>query len=581
MDPSSSSADVLPLLCRHIHRKSQPFQNLALRSFEQELKCLSRVRVRKPDAEQFVGVLFKTAQRTQGSTDFEVSMNVELATIALRIMYKLYTQRHGHFPTFIEALSSLMKRLKLDDEHFYKRPVTPDHQTLVKNSNRSATPQSPSSPEVQNFLNAPDEEPVLTLSAPDFFSGLFDKLVEDEGFDDDDDMAETIAGLPTSSATDLSYDDLCRLKAVFDELDEDGSGELSFNELMELSDQTGRDFNMQMFKKLDKDGNGLISFIEIVRAWFPKVSLKELTRKVASLPTAGELKKRREKEAIAISRRKDAEMRRMREREETKRGAEELLWRESLDTKRRAEALDKDDERQQRWQQFTSSPKRSSLPPPEQVPSFIEVSEGVKLTPTDFHLDFFLERNETRGMVVELLKVWDLSSINACFFVGKPTLHLYLPVRFQRRAAVFRDYITCPPRSQNRMPWEGIQSVHIKTNIKVKSDIMYHFVVEGYNYGVNAPIHSEISGYAHRRWNKLGAMEDFGWPDGWDAHIDSDHAMGAHISQYISHDGCIVIKLTSKSFFNVGFSVSAYLLHHDYGADFVISSTIHHDNVEL
>eukprot|EP01004_Peranema_trichophorum_P009350 NODE_8094_length_711_cov_29.731293_g7475_i0.p1 GENE.NODE_8094_length_711_cov_29.731293_g7475_i0~~NODE_8094_length_711_cov_29.731293_g7475_i0.p1 ORF type:complete len:191 (+),score=29.88 NODE_8094_length_711_cov_29.731293_g7475_i0:78-575(+) len=161
------------------------------------------------------------------------------------------------------------------------------------------------------------------------------------------------------------------------------------------------------------------------------------------------------------------------------------------------------------------------------------------------------------------------------------TLHLYLPHRYTSRARVFRDFITSTPRAFIKMPWDGVQHSHIKTNIPTRSDIMYRFIVEGYNYGSNSPIHSDIIGYTHRRWNKLGAMEHYGWPLGWDINTRNDYAKGAEISQYISKDGFVVIKISAKSLYNAGFSVTGYLLNHDYGADFILTATIYHNDTNL
>ena len=46
-------------------------------------------------------------------------------------------------------------------------------------------------------------------------------------------------------------------------------------------------------------------------------------------------------------------------------------------------------------------------------------------------------------------------------------------------------------------------------------------------------------------------------------------------------DGFVVIKLTAKSLLFSGFSVTAYVLNHDYGANFVVMSEVIHSDTDL
>ncbi|KAJ9463887.1 hypothetical protein DIPPA_03267 [Diplonema papillatum] len=107
---------------------------------------------------------------------------------------------------------------------------------------------------------------------------------------------------------------------------------------------------------------------------------------------------------------------------------------------------------------------------------------------------------------------------------------------------------------------------------------MYHFLIEGYNYGTNGVIHCDIAGYTHRKWKKVGkrAMEEAGWPEGWDNDLSFDYMNGSTVSQYYSSDGFVVIRLAARSFFCVGFSVSAWLVVHDFGVGVPLTATIHH-----
>jgi hypothetical protein len=110
---------------------------------------------------------------------------------------------------------------------------------------------------------------------------------------------------------------------------------------------------------------------------------------------------------------------------------------------------------------------------------------------------------------------------------------------------------------------------------------MYRLLVEGYNYGVNAPIFSDAVGYTNRNWSVLGKMSQYGWPEEWDANSTNDYAAGATIGQYFSQDNFVVIRLRAKSMFSVGFSVSAWLCFHGMGNGFPITATVHHQDTDL
>uniref|UniRef100_A0A7S1I2V7 Uncharacterized protein n=1 Tax=Eutreptiella gymnastica TaxID=73025 RepID=A0A7S1I2V7_9EUGL len=208
--------------------------------------------------------------------------------------------------------------------------------------------------------------------------------------------------------------------------------------------------------------------------------------------------------------------------------------------------------------------------------------DGQWVTPTSLRLTRLLERPETRFYCHRLLSGLDLSGVFIFPFMEPQHVHVYFPQAFTRRAKVFRDFITCPRRPrQPRRAREGPQAwVHIKTNIGVGSKTMYRFLVEGYNYGMNSAIRSEIVGCTPLRGG-ADRPGPHGYPEGWDSFSAVDHAKGAEISQYFSTDGYVVILLMAESFFNVGFGVSAWLVHHGFGADQSIAATIYHQDDRL
>lgn len=197
-------------------------------------------------------------------------------------------------------------------------------------------------------------------------------------------------------------------------------------------------------------------------------------------------------------------------------------------------------------------------------------------------MDPLLRFDYCRASVLQLWEIWDKAGIDVSHFTASPeTQHIYIPIRQTSKLKVYRDFVTCTQRPKLTREWGPVSVVHIKTNIKAMSEVMYRFLVEGYNYGVNAVIHSDVVGYTNRRWEELGNMTKYGWPEGWDQEMTNDYAPGCAISQYFSSDKFLVIKLRAKSMFCVGFSVSAWLVFHGMGNGYPVCATIHHQDDDL
>lgn len=198
------------------------------------------------------------------------------------------------------------------------------------------------------------------------------------------------------------------------------------------------------------------------------------------------------------------------------------------------------------------------------------------------HLDPLLQHHITRSAAWFLLQQFDVAFIDVSIFTSAPeALHLYLPRRLTGSVKVYRDFALCTARPKLAKTWGPIANVHIKTNIPARSEVMYRILVEGYNYGVNAAIQSDVVGYANRNWDELGNMTKYGWPEGWDVAMCNNYAPGAVISQYFSADRFVVVKLSAKSMFSVGFGVSAWLCFHGMGNGFPITATIYHQDADL
>jgi hypothetical protein len=197
-------------------------------------------------------------------------------------------------------------------------------------------------------------------------------------------------------------------------------------------------------------------------------------------------------------------------------------------------------------------------------------------------VDGLLQHPITRGATYALLELLDRSGCDLSLMSCEPNkLHLHFPHRFTSNVKVFRDFAFCTPRPKLKREWGPVATVHVKTNIPAKSEVMYRFLVEGYNYGVNAPIFSDAVGYTNRNWEELGKMSKYGWPEGWDDTATNNYAPGVSISQYFSSDDFVVLRLQAKSLFSAGFGVSAWLCFHGMGNGFPVAATIHHQDADL
>ena len=198
------------------------------------------------------------------------------------------------------------------------------------------------------------------------------------------------------------------------------------------------------------------------------------------------------------------------------------------------------------------------------------------------HMDALVEVDYARPSVLELWRAWDAGGIDVrCFTAHPETQHVWLPVRLSAAAKVYRDFVCCPPRPKLTKTWGSSCCCHIKTNIKAQSDVMYRILIEGYNYGVNAVVFNDVVGYTNRKWENIGEMTKYGWPEGWDSEMCNDYAPGCNVSQYYSSDRFLVIRLRAKSMFSLGFSVSAWLVFYGSGSGFPITAEIFHQDDDL
>jgi hypothetical protein len=128
---------------------------------------------------------------------------------------------------------------------------------------------------------------------------------------------------------------------------------------------------------------------------------------------------------------------------------------------------------------------------------------------------------------------------------------------------VRRDFVTWNTTSGSNTP------IHIKTNIKIKTYIMYRILVEGYNYGLARSINSDTVGYTYGGWACSGNVQN------------NNYANGVSISQYCSSDGYVVVRLDPNgSSYYLGFSASGWFTNPT-GYGFDVTATVYQQTANL
>ena len=123
---------------------------------------------------------------------------------------------------------------------------------------------------------------------------------------------------------------------------------------------------------------------------------------------------------------------------------------------------------------------------------------------------------------------------------------------------VQRDFLTWTWQPD----WYNAPFVDIKTNIPGGGSVMYRIAVEGYNFEAERPIDAVAVGYTYG-----------GDPTNIrDQYVYSFHS-GTNISQFISNDGFVVIRLSMSKIWYSGFSASAWFTSKP-GEGFQISAVV-------
>lgn len=85
------------------------------------------------------------------------------------------------------------------------------------------------------------------------------------------------SGKRKGNTSKYSKKEVLQLKAVFDQEDTDESGEVSFSELAKSFQGSNLDGQADtLFQKLDVDGDGTLTFMEYMKLYYPYASKKDL-----------------------------------------------------------------------------------------------------------------------------------------------------------------------------------------------------------------------------------------------------------------------------------------------------------------
>jgi hypothetical protein len=138
--------------------------------------------------------------------------------------------------------------------------------------------------------------------------------------------------------------------------------------------------------------------------------------------------------------------------------------------------------------------------------------------------------------------VWERIQQSATIGIGWGVWQKQMNTYGNTNSKVLRDFACFTTAVQNNT------AIHIKTNIPKASTVMYRLLFEGYNYGTAQDINAAAAGYTY------AAVPNSIYGDSI-----ANYAGGGILSQYISSDGFVTVRMTNAvSFYYAGFCVSAF-----------------------
>eukprot|EP00039_Didymoeca_costata_P001133 m.50037 g.50037 ORF g.50037 m.50037 type:complete len:417 (-) comp10643_c0_seq2:364-1614(-) len=93
------------------------------------------------------------------------------------------------------------------------------------------------------------------------------------------------------------------------------------------------------------------------------------------------------------------------------------------------------------------------------------------------------------------------------------------------------------------------RAIYMRTNIKIKSSVMFHLKFEGYNYGTGRHVDNSIMGYTYSGWTCSGSRSHRNYGD------------AGYVDQYCSGGFVIIRMVLYSSSYYVGFRMDASFLN--------------------
>eukprot|EP01062_Namystynia_karyoxenos_P070665 TRINITY_DN66026_c0_g1_i1.p1 TRINITY_DN66026_c0_g1~~TRINITY_DN66026_c0_g1_i1.p1 ORF type:complete len:1099 (+),score=360.70 TRINITY_DN66026_c0_g1_i1:94-3297(+) len=409
-----------------------------------------------------------------------------------------------------------------------------------------------------------------------------------------------IEGVPSVATRRLPWGDeaATRLKDTFDVLDIDGSGEISFKEISMNGGQIGgRRITRELFFKMDRDRSGQVDLTEVCRALYPRENLQDIkvtVRRIENMhdqrvQARQELKERNEREyriARDLVRQATREQLNALESEVVaiRRKLQDMAEQEEMrrQVKQRERALRR--ERRRQAEEQRAKALGPCVPLVHQCSNYPAThhSSGLRLRASDMCIDPFISSHDTRAAAAALLDTLDQHGIDTRAFTARS--HILLPRRDADMCRVYRDFASLlqQPRAP-RLYMDPAKHCRLRfvTNLRRHSNVMYRLQFEGHN----------ATRYAKHRVVRRGAINTVacgstGFTRWADSAASTYASLGNPFSENLareavanfgdgiskadlgySSEGYVQVTLWAPSFCDTSISVSAWLTHHDAGAD--------------
>ena len=231
--------------------------------------ALNHMECTDADAEEFLLLLLVLKSRCEGLSKFQISLNKKVADEAFFVLYDIMMSQSLLFPTFLKALKKLMTYVECTDEALYQRPVLP--------------------PTVKIEFEKPDAvgtsgmedvgpQPPRGLGQNKPLEGVTPKTQYHRWLYTFDCLSAADRGPLTEKQYQLMLHDFTRI-------DRKGCGEVDTNDInMAGGTIGGRIMSQSLLQALDEDGSGKLSFYEMLMGFYQMVPRRFLQRRLQNEP---------------------------------------------------------------------------------------------------------------------------------------------------------------------------------------------------------------------------------------------------------------------------------------------------------